>query len=190
MSPIISATSLARGSCEQRSLKESSITASCRTRTGAMISSKVGQIRGKFSPENPLKKWFSEETLWDSVNAISNGGVVQRCVGIVADGYNAKALRNLESENHWMAKLSCQFQGFNSLIKDFGKQLPLFRKVAENCLKIANFFNSRAQLRAGFEKLQLQELDQVGCALGMVKKEELELVKKGWIVLISRLELQ
>ncbi|KAL4188023.1 hypothetical protein AMTRI_Chr09g21810 [Amborella trichopoda] len=105
---------------------------------------------------------FAEETLWDSVNAICNGGVVQRCVGIVADRFKAKALRNLESENHWMVNLSCQFQGFNSLIKDFGKQLPLFRKVAENCLKIANVFNSKAQLRAGFEKSQLQELDQVG----------------------------
>ncbi|ERN03046.1 hypothetical protein AMTR_s00181p00038780 [Amborella trichopoda] len=91
-----------------------------------------------------------------------NGGVVQRCVGIVADRFKAKALRNLESENHWMVNLSCQFQGFNSLIKDFGKQLPLFRKVAMNCLKIANFFNSRAQLRAGFEKLQLQEHETVG----------------------------
>ncbi|ERN03050.1 hypothetical protein AMTR_s00181p00045630 [Amborella trichopoda] len=57
-----------------------------------------------------------------------NGGVVQRCVGIVTDRFKAKALRNLESENHWMVNLSCQFQGFNSLIKDFGKQLPLFRK--------------------------------------------------------------
>ncbi|ERN03035.1 hypothetical protein AMTR_s00181p00023370 [Amborella trichopoda] len=31
-----------------------------------------------------------------------NGGVVQRCVGIVVDRFKAKALRNLESENHWM----------------------------------------------------------------------------------------
>ncbi|KAL4194517.1 hypothetical protein AMTRI_Chr05g69040 [Amborella trichopoda] len=84
---------------------------------------------------------FAEETLWDSVNAICNGGVVQRCAGIVTDRFKAKALRNLESENHWM--------------------LPLFQKVAENCIQITNFFNSKAQLRAGFEKLQLQELDQV-----------------------------
>ncbi|ERM98388.1 hypothetical protein AMTR_s00072p00052960 [Amborella trichopoda] len=46
LSPIIYATSLARGSCEQRSLKQSSITASCRARAAAMMSSKVGQIRG------------------------------------------------------------------------------------------------------------------------------------------------
>ncbi|ERN03041.1 hypothetical protein AMTR_s00181p00032190 [Amborella trichopoda] len=92
--------------------------------------------------------WFKTRTL--------------RRVGIVVDRFKAKALRNLESENHWMVNLSCQFQGFNSLINDFGKQLPLFLKVAENCLKITNFFNSRAQLRAGFEKLQLQELDTVG----------------------------
>ncbi|ERM97477.1 hypothetical protein AMTR_s00125p00050870 [Amborella trichopoda] len=45
---------------------------------------------------------FAEEILWDSVNTICNGGVVQRCIGIVADRFKAKALRNLESENHWM----------------------------------------------------------------------------------------
>ncbi|ERN14454.1 hypothetical protein AMTR_s00185p00043310 [Amborella trichopoda] len=47
-----------------------------------------------------------------------------------ADRFKAKALRNLEFENHWIVNLSCQFQGSNSLIKDFGKQLPLFREVA------------------------------------------------------------
>ncbi|KAL6321028.1 hypothetical protein AAG906_012009 [Vitis piasezkii] len=84
------------------------------------------------------------------------------CVGIVADKYKAKALRNLEIQNHWMVNLSCQLQGFISLIKDFSKELPLFSIVTEKCLKLANFINIKSQVRHSFHKFQLQELDHVG----------------------------
>ncbi|KAJ1381340.1 Ribonuclease H-like superfamily [Sesbania bispinosa] len=63
-----------------------------------------------------------------------------------SDKFKAKALRNLENQNHWMVNLSCQYQGFNSLIKDFTKELPLFRTVTENCLKLAIFVNYKSQL--------------------------------------------
>ncbi|QHO13729.1 hypothetical protein DS421_15g518000 [Arachis hypogaea] len=64
---------------------------------------------------------YAEEVLWETVTGAS-GSVVQRCVGIVADKFKAKALRNLEAQNHWMVNTSCQLQGFISLIKDFNNE--------------------------------------------------------------------
>ncbi|XP_009372910.1 uncharacterized protein LOC103961979 [Pyrus x bretschneideri] len=104
---------------------------------------------------------YAEEVLWDSVTGVC-GNAVQRCVGIVADKYKAKALRNLETQNHWMVNVSCQLQGFLSLIKDFNKELPLFRVVIENCLKVANFVNSNSEVRHAFEKCKIQELEYAG----------------------------
>lgn len=99
---------------------------------------------------------YAEEVLWETITGIC-GNLVQQCVGIVADRFKAKALKNLENQNHWMVNLICQYQGFNSLIKDFAKELPLFRTVAQNCLKLANFVNYRSQVRASLHKYQLQE---------------------------------
>ncbi|XP_028762711.1 uncharacterized protein LOC114721093 [Neltuma alba] len=99
---------------------------------------------------------YAEEVLWETITGIC-GNVVQQCVGIVADKFKAKALKNLEIQNHWMVNLSCQFQGFNSLIKDFGKELQLFSTVTENCLKLANFVNYKSQVRNSFQKYQSQE---------------------------------
>ncbi|XP_019446658.1 PREDICTED: uncharacterized protein LOC109350014 [Lupinus angustifolius] len=99
---------------------------------------------------------YAEEVLWETVTGIC-GNIVQQCVGIVTDRFKAKALKNLEEQNHWMVNLSCQYQGFNSLIKDFSKELPLFRNVAQNCLKLANFMNYKSQVRNCFHKFQLQE---------------------------------
>ncbi|KAJ0091796.1 hypothetical protein Patl1_26668 [Pistacia atlantica] len=48
--------------------------------------------------------------LWETVSGICGCGV-QSCVGIVADKYKAKALRNLEIQNQWMVNLLCQLQG-------------------------------------------------------------------------------
>uniref|UniRef100_A0A5B7B3K9 DUF7963 domain-containing protein n=1 Tax=Davidia involucrata TaxID=16924 RepID=A0A5B7B3K9_DAVIN len=104
---------------------------------------------------------YAEEVLWETVAGIC-GDVLHRCVGIVADKYKAKALRNLEIQNHWMVNLSCQIQGVISLIKDFSKDLPLFKTVTDNCLKVANFFNSKPQVRNGFNKFRSQELEHVG----------------------------
>ncbi|XP_024029063.1 uncharacterized protein LOC21412565 isoform X2 [Morus notabilis] len=104
---------------------------------------------------------YAEDVLWETVTGIC-GNVVQQCVGIVADRFKAKALRSLESQNHWMVNLSCQFQGFTSLIKDFSKELPLFKSVTQNCLKIATFVNNKSQVRNSFHKYQIQEYGYAG----------------------------
>nr|XP_007152409.1 hypothetical protein PHAVU_004G127700g [Phaseolus vulgaris]ESW24403.1 hypothetical protein PHAVU_004G127700g [Phaseolus vulgaris] len=101
---------------------------------------------------------YAEEVLWETVTAVT-GSVVHRCVGIVADKFKAKALRNLEAQHHWMVNTSCQLQGLVSLIKDFNRELPLFRDVIENCLKVANFMNSESQVRSLFLKCRVQEMD-------------------------------
>ncbi|KAL5183788.1 hypothetical protein HKD37_17G047604 [Glycine soja] len=99
---------------------------------------------------------YAEEVMWETITGIC-GNLVQQCVGIVADRFKAKALKNLENQNHWMVNLTCQYQGFNTLIKDFAKELPLFRTVVQNCLKLANLFNYTSQVRNSFHKYQLQE---------------------------------
>ncbi|XP_039046873.1 uncharacterized protein LOC120187161 isoform X2 [Hibiscus syriacus] len=99
---------------------------------------------------------YAEEVLWETVTGIC-GNAVQQCAGIVADKFKAKALRNLENQHHWMVNLCCQFQGFNSLIKDFNKDLPLFKTVTDNALKLANFINITPQIRITFEKYLLHE---------------------------------
>ncbi|KAF8379316.1 hypothetical protein HHK36_028749 [Tetracentron sinense] len=109
----------------------------------------------------PVPSKFAEEVLWETITGIC-GSLVQRCVGIVADKFKSKALRNLENQNQWMVNLSCQFQGFINLIKDFSKELPLFKTVTDNCLKIANFFNTKSQVMNSFHKYQLQELEHTG----------------------------
>ncbi|XP_058104649.1 uncharacterized protein LOC131248395 isoform X2 [Magnolia sinica] len=105
---------------------------------------------------------YAEEILWETVADVSGGGGVQRCAGIVADRFKGKALRNLENQNHWMVNLSCQLQGISSLIKDFSRELPLFKTVSSNCLKLADLFNTNSKVRNSFHKYQLQELEQAG----------------------------
>jgi hypothetical protein len=99
---------------------------------------------------------YAEEVLWDTIIEIC-GNNVHQCVGIVADKFKAKALKSLENQHHWMVNLCCQYQGFNSLIKDFNKDLALFKNVADNCSKIANFINNKPLIRTTFHKYQLQE---------------------------------
>ncbi|MBA0611494.1 hypothetical protein Godav_012178 [Gossypium davidsonii] len=104
---------------------------------------------------------YAEEVLWETVTGIC-GNAVQQCAGIVADKFKGKALRNLENRHHWMVNLSCMFQGFNSLIKDFSKELPLFKTVTENSLKVANFVNKTSQIQSCFQKHQLHEFGSAG----------------------------
>ncbi|KAF9616345.1 hypothetical protein IFM89_029599 [Coptis chinensis] len=106
----------------------------------------------------PVPSKCAEDILWETITGIS-GSVSQRCVGIVADKFKAKALRNLEIQNHWMVNLTCQLQGFTSLLKDFSKDLELFKTVTHNCLKLVNFFSTNPQVQISFHKYQLQELD-------------------------------
>ncbi|KAG2297807.1 hypothetical protein Bca4012_008937 [Brassica carinata] len=99
---------------------------------------------------------YAEEVLLETVKGIC-GNSPQRCVGIVSDKFKTKALRSLESQHQWMVNLSCQFQGLNSLIKDFVKELPLFKSVTQNCVRLAKFINNTAQIRNAHCKYQLQE---------------------------------
>lgn len=102
-----------------------------------------------------------EEVLWETTREIS-GNILHRCVGIVTDKFKSEAMKNLEVQHHWMVNLSCQLKGFISLIKDFSRELPLFRTVTDNCLKIANFFNSKSQVRNSFHKFRSQEVELSG----------------------------
>ncbi|KAL3647265.1 hypothetical protein CASFOL_008233 [Castilleja foliolosa] len=104
---------------------------------------------------------YAEDILWDTIVEIC-GNTLHQCVGIVSDKFKAKALRSLENQHHWMVNICCQYQGFNSLIKDFGKELPLFKNVANNCLKLADFINNKSQIRHCFHKYQLQEYGHAG----------------------------
>ncbi|RWW45373.1 hypothetical protein BHE74_00048801 [Ensete ventricosum] len=105
---------------------------------------------------------YAEEVLWDTVAEITGNAAVQRCAGIVADKFKSTALRDLEKQNHWMVNLSCQLQGFRSLVKDLARELPLFHAVAANCYKLASYFNTHSEVRSIFHGYQLQELDHAG----------------------------
>ncbi|KAL3818168.1 hypothetical protein ACJIZ3_004073 [Penstemon smallii] len=104
---------------------------------------------------------YAEEVLWDTITEIC-GNNLQQCVGVISDKFKGKALRSLENQHHWMVNLCCQYQGFNTLVKDFGKEVPLFRNVTENCLKLANFVNNKSKIRHVFHKYQLQEYGHAG----------------------------
>ncbi|CAA3008075.1 uncharacterized protein LOC105155646 isoform X3 [Olea europaea subsp. europaea] len=118
-------------------------------------------FRRAVSTSNFVQSKYAEEVLWETITEIC-GNSVHQCVGIVSDKFKAKALRNLENQYHWMVNICCQFQGFNSLIKDFNKELPLFKNVTENCLKLANFINNKSQIRQSFHNYQLQEYGHAG----------------------------
>ncbi|CAL9080100.1 unnamed protein product [Musa textilis] len=102
---------------------------------------------------------FAEAVLLHTIADVSGEGATRRCVGIVADKFKSKALLSLENQNQWLVNLSCQLQGFRSLIKGFARELPLFQTVAAKCHKLATFFNTHSQVRSVFHKFQLQELD-------------------------------
>lgn len=108
---------------------------------------------------------YAEEVLMEAVREVT-GSVVQRCVGIVADKFKAKALRNLELQHHWMVNTSCQLQGLVSLIKDFNRELLVFRNVIESCLKVASFIDNECQVRSVFLKCRAEEMDCGGSGGG------------------------
>lgn len=105
---------------------------------------------------------YVEETIWETITGIC-GATVERCVGIVADTdkHKTKALRELERKNCWMVNLTCQVQGFSSLLKDFHKHSSLFRSAASDCFKLATFFNSKHPASTYFQKYQMQEMDHI-----------------------------
>ncbi|KAI3787628.1 hypothetical protein L1987_42231 [Smallanthus sonchifolius] len=111
--------------------------------------------RGVFTGGYVFSK-YAEDVLWETICDIC-GNNLEQCVGIVSDKFKSKALRNLENQHHWMVNIACQFQGVSKLIQDFSKELPLFHNVADNCFKVANFVNTKSQIRHSFLKYQLQE---------------------------------
>lgn len=115
---------------------------------------------------------YAEEVLWETMADIC-GNALQQCVGIVADKFKNTALKNLETQNQWMVNLSCQYQAFNSLIKDFYRELPLFKNVTENCLKLANFVNNKTQVRNSFHKYQLREYGLAGLLRVPMKEHDI-----------------
>lgn len=103
-------------------------------------------FRNTFFPSGAIPATYAEEIMWETVTGTCN--IAQKCVGIVADKYKSKALRNLELHNHWMINLSCQLQGVGDLIKDFSKDFPLFKNVISNCSKLTNLFNNNSHARS------------------------------------------
>ncbi|KAF2311730.1 hypothetical protein GH714_026438 [Hevea brasiliensis] len=63
-----------------------------------------------------LSSNYAEEIMWEAVMSIC-GSALPRCVGIVADKYKAKALRNLEIQYQWMVNLSCQELDYAGLLR-------------------------------------------------------------------------
>ncbi|KAI3703422.1 hypothetical protein L1987_73483 [Smallanthus sonchifolius] len=99
---------------------------------------------------------YAEDVLMETMVEIC-GSNLQQCVGIVSDKFKSKALKSIENQHQWMINLSCQFQGVNDLLNDFNHELPLFKHVTENCFKIANFVNTKSEIRHSFLKYQFQE---------------------------------
>ncbi|KAK9071895.1 hypothetical protein SSX86_008326 [Deinandra increscens subsp. villosa] len=140
--------------------------------------------RGVFTGGYVFSK-YAEDVLWETICEIC-GNDLEQCVGIVSDKFKSKALRNLENQHHWMVNLSCQFQGVNKLIQDFSKELPLFHNVTVNCFKVANFVNTKSQIRHSFLKHQLQEYGRAALlrvpfgggwdGIGIGRRVEFELV--------------
>ncbi|GER25315.1 hAT transposon superfamily [Striga asiatica] len=104
-----------------------------------------------------LPSHYVEEVIREAIQSICSNNV-ERCVGIVADKHRRKALTNLELENNWMVNVSCQIQGFLSLIKDLIREFSPFTSAKENCQKIANLINNHPQVRNCIRRFKSQGL--------------------------------
>ncbi|KAK9698685.1 hypothetical protein RND81_08G123500 [Saponaria officinalis] len=113
---------------------------------------------------------LSEEVLWETIVDVC-GNSMHQCVGIVADKFKSATLKNLESQYHWMINLSCQCHAFNILIKDFYSELPLFKNVADRCMKLANFVNNKT-LRNCLHKYEIMEYGFSGLFRKPVKEQQ------------------
>ncbi|KAJ0602738.1 putative transcription factor/ chromatin remodeling BED-type(Zn) family [Helianthus annuus] len=109
-------------------------------------------VNGYVFPEH------AEDVLMETIVGIcGSNGNVQQCVGVVSDGLKSTALKNLEMKHEWMVNICCQFHGVSKLVKDFSKELPLFKNVSDGCYKVANFVNNVSYVRNLFLKYQFQE---------------------------------
>ncbi|GJN20982.1 hypothetical protein PR202_gb08426 [Eleusine coracana subsp. coracana] len=105
---------------------------------------------------------YAGELLFDAVASVSAAGSsssdAHRCAGIVADRFKSKALRDLENKHHWMVNLSCQIHGFTRLVRDFARELPVYRSATAKSAKLAAYFNSKQVARSLLHKYQIEEL--------------------------------
>lgn len=106
----------------------------------------------------PAPSDYAEQILSDALAELP----AHRCAGIVADRFKSKALRNIETQNHWMVSLACQLTTFRSLATHLAAELPLFGSANTNCSKLTRLFNTNPQARSVFHKYQLQELGYSG----------------------------
>ncbi|KAL5213247.1 hypothetical protein ABZP36_024094 [Zizania latifolia] len=109
----------------------------------------------------PAPSDYAEELLLDAVASVSASGSsndLHHCAGVVADRFKSKALSDLESKHHWMVNLSCQIHGFTRLVRDFARELPLFRSAAAKSAKLAAYFNAKPTVRSLLHKHQIHEL--------------------------------
>ncbi|KAL4575921.1 hypothetical protein LXL04_012008 [Taraxacum kok-saghyz] len=121
--------------------------------------------RKTFFHSGAIPATYAEEIMSETVTGTCN--IVQNCAGIVADKYKTKPLRNLELQNHWMVNLSCQIRGVGNLIKDFSKELPLFKNTVSNCLKLTNFFNNNSHARSLLNKFLSQHDSRFSVSYGV-----------------------
>ncbi|KAL5207634.1 hypothetical protein ABZP36_032069 [Zizania latifolia] len=107
----------------------------------------------------PAPSDYAEEVLLDAVASMSgSSNDLHHCAGIVTDRFKSKALRDLESKHHWMVNMSCQIHGLTRLVRDFGRELPLFRSAAAKSAKLAAYFNAMPTARSLLHKHQIHEL--------------------------------
>jgi len=104
---------------------------------------------------------YAEELMLDAVASVSASGSsndLHRCAGIVSDRFKSKALRDLENKNYWMVNLCCQIHSFTRLVRDFARELSLFRSATAKSAKLAAYFNAKQTVRSLLHKHQIQEL--------------------------------
>lgn len=103
---------------------------------------------------------YAEEVLQKAIIDTS-GGAAERCAGIVCDSFSSKALLKMESMHPWMVNLGCQAKAIHGLIKEFARELPLFKTAAANCFKVVTYINKQSQVRRILNKYQLQESNRI-----------------------------
>jgi hypothetical protein len=104
---------------------------------------------------------YAEELMLEAVASVSASGSsndLHRCAGIISDRFKSKALRDLENENYLMVNLCCQIHGFTRLVRDFARELSLFRSATAKSAKLAAYFNAKQTPRSLLHKHQTQQL--------------------------------
>ncbi|KAK9716470.1 hypothetical protein RND81_06G235700 [Saponaria officinalis] len=108
----------------------------------------------------------AEDVVWEMIVDICGQSSVNQCVGVVADKGKKTVLKDMESRYGWMINLSCQCRAFDSLVKDFYRELSLFKNVALSCQRFSSFVKNKT-LRNCILKYQSRDCGGgVGGAVG------------------------